>query len=78
MQMRPDATVGWGFHNRKYGWVFPGGLVVRIWCFHCRGPGLIPDRGTEILQATRHSQKKKKKAKKIWVEVGLDEQLGNI
>ena len=27
---------------------FPGGLVVRIRRFHCRGPGSIPGRGTEI------------------------------
>ena len=77
MQMRPDATLGWGFHNRKYGWVFPGGLVVRIWCFHCRGPGLIPDRELRSCKP-QDTAKKKKKAKKIWVEVGLDEQLGNI
>ena len=61
------------------GWGFPGGLAVRLWCFHCRGPGLIPDRGTEIPQAMSHGpkKKKKKKAKKIWVEVDLDEQLSN-
>ena len=38
---------------------FPGGPVVRIWCFHCRGPGSIPDRGTEIPQAAWCGQKKK-------------------
>ena len=27
---------------------FPGGLVVRIWCFHCWGPGLISGWGTTI------------------------------
>ena len=26
-----------------------GGLVVRIWCSHRRGPGLIPSQGTKIL-----------------------------
>ena len=26
---------------------FPGGLVVRIWCFHCHGPGLVCSLGTE-------------------------------
>ena len=41
---------------------FLGGLVVRIWCFHCRGPGSIPDRGTEIPQAMLRSQKEKKLA----------------
>ena len=25
---------------------FPGGLVVRIWCFPCRGLGSIPGLGT--------------------------------
>ena len=29
-------------------WEFPGGLVARTWCFHCRGPGSIPGLGTEI------------------------------
>ena len=27
---------------------FPGGLVVRIQCFHHSGPGSIPGLGTEI------------------------------
>ena len=35
---------------------FPGGLVIRIWCFHCHGPGLIPGQGTETLQAVQHGQ----------------------
>ena len=30
---------------------FPGGLLVRIWCFHCCGLGSIPGWGTEIPQA---------------------------
>ena len=30
---------------------FPGGPVVRIWCFHCRSPGSIPGQGTKILHA---------------------------
>ena len=30
---------------------FPGGPVVRTPRFHCRGPGSIPGRGTEILGA---------------------------
>ena len=29
---------------------FPGGLLVRIPCFHCRGLGSIPGLGTEILE----------------------------
>ena len=40
--------------------VFPGGLVVRIWCFHCGGPGSFPGQGT-ILHATRCGQNNKKK-----------------
>ena len=36
---------------------FPGGLMVRIQCFLCRGPGSIPSKGTEIPQATQHSQR---------------------
>ena len=41
---------------------FPGGLVVRTWSFHCRGPGSVLGLGTEILhQATaQHGRKKKK------------------
>ena len=38
---------------------FPGGPVVRTWCFHCCGLGSMPGQGTEILQATWHGQKKK-------------------
>ena len=38
---------------------FPGGLVARIQCFHCRGPCSIPSQGTEIPQAAPHGQKKK-------------------
>ena len=37
---------------------FPGGLVVRNWCLHCGSLGSISGQGTEILQATQHSQKK--------------------
>ena len=29
---------------------FPGGLVVRIWCFHCRGLDSIPGPGTTPLE----------------------------
>ena len=43
---------------------FPGGLVVRMQHFHCRGLGSIPGWGTEIPQATQHSQNKNKKKKK--------------
>ena len=40
---------------------FPGGLVVRIPGFHCRGPGSIPGLGTKTLQAVWPKKKKKKK-----------------
>ena len=43
---------------------FPGGLVVRIQCFHCRGLGSVPGQGNEIPQAVRRGQKKEKKKKK--------------
>ena len=34
--------------------------MVRIRGFHCRGPGSIPDRGTEVPHAMQCSWKKKK------------------
>ena len=40
-------------------WEFPGGPVVRTWCFHCQGPGSIP--GRETTQAMQHGQKGKTK-----------------
>ena len=48
-------------HSRDTVERFPGGLVVRIPGLHSCGPGLIPGQGTEIPQATRCGQKKKKK-----------------
>ena len=50
--------------KRSLCWEFPGSLVVRTRCFHCRGPGSIPGRGIKIPQATWCGQKKKKKKKK--------------
>ena len=43
----------------------PGGLVVRISGFYCRGPGSIPGLGTESPHQADacHGQKKKKKVK---------------
>ena len=38
-------------------WEFPSGLVVRIWYFHCCGPGSVSGQGTEILQAAQQGQK---------------------
>ena len=43
---------------------FPGGLVVRILGFHCRGLGSASDWRTEILQAMKYGGKKKKKTDK--------------
>ena len=40
---------------------FRGGAVVRTWRFHCQGPSSVPGRRTKIPQASRCSQKKKKK-----------------
>ena len=40
------------------------GVVVRIPGFHCRGLGSIPGQGTEMPQAERGGQKKKKK--EVW------------
>ena len=42
----------------------PGGLVVRVLGFHCRGPGSIPGLGSEMLQAPWHGQTKKQNPQK--------------
>ena len=40
--------------------------MVKIPVFHCQGgPGLIPGRGTKILQAVRRGQKKKKNGRQF-------------
>ena len=61
---------------------FPGGLVVRIWHFHCRGWGSIPGRGTEIPQAARYSPKKciqfLLKEKKIFLNAPSLDHLNDI
>ena len=44
-----------------------GGPVVRTWCFHCQGPGLIFGWGTKIPQAIWHCQKKVMKFTNILV-----------
>ena len=46
-------------------WDFPGGPVIRTQCFHCRVLGLILGRGIKILQAVRHSQRKRKNVKEL-------------
>ena len=45
-------------------WDFPGSPVVKTPCFHCRGHGFDPSRGTMIMHATWWGQKKKIKLKK--------------
>ena len=45
-------------------WDFPGGLVVRVPGFHCRGLGSISGQGTEIPQAMQHGKKERKKGRK--------------
>ena len=49
------------FPKLKYvnSWEFLSGPVVKTWCFYW-DLGWIPGQGTKILQATQHSQKKKK------------------
>ena len=42
---------------------FPGVLWLRLHISTARDVSLIPDRGTKILHAVRHGQKKKKKKK---------------
>ena len=38
-------------------WEFPGDLVVRTQCFHCRCLASIPDRETKMPKAKQCSQK---------------------
>ena len=40
---------------------FPGGPVVKTWCFHCQGLGSIPGQGTKTLQAMQYGHKKREK-----------------
>ena len=57
------------FNNKKSKiWEFPGDPVVRIWHFHCRGPGSIPSQGTKIPKAAQNIQKKDKNPIKKWVK----------
>ena len=41
------------FFKNLDSWDFPGGLVVKMLCFHCRGHGSIPGSGTKILRELR-------------------------
>ena len=55
-----DGNVNWYSHYGKQYREFPGGPVVRIQRFHCRGPSSFPGWGTKILQDAQHGQKNKK------------------
>ena len=46
---------------------FPGGPLVKTWCFHCSGPGSILGWGTKISQAMWHGQKEKKSENRFYV-----------
>ena len=46
--------------KKKDPWEFPGDLVVRTQCFHCRCLASIPDRETKIPKAKQCSQKDKR------------------
>ena len=67
-EMSSEATT----RNRNGKVEFPGGRVVRIWGFHCCGPGSVPGLGTEIPhQATAHRGGWKK-----WREGGKEGETG--
>ena len=38
--------------------------MVSALCFHCRGPGSVPDQETKTLQAMWHTPRKEKEKKK--------------
>ena len=46
-------------HCKKLDRDFPGGLMVKILTFQCRGIGSIPGQGTKTLHAMREGQKTK-------------------
>ena len=50
----------WESYKNIWDWEFPGSLVGRTLCFHCRGPDSIPGQGTEIPQAERRGQTQNK------------------
>ena len=53
-------TINFAGLTKVHFWEFPGSLVVRIWGFHCHGPGSLPGWGTEILAShvALHNRKK--------------------
>ena len=53
--------------------------MVRALCFHCWGPGSVFGWGTKILQATRHSQREKKRESLVtYSEVILGKLRGRL
>lgn len=40
----------WRDHLERNKREFPGGPMIRIWCFYCQGQGSIPGPTTKILQ----------------------------
>ena len=57
---------------------FPGGLVVKTPCFHCRTAadmGSLPGRVTKILHASRHGHKQSKSKKKMILPLLLGQEL---
>ena len=53
------VLVKWGLLGVLMGIL--GGLMVRIWHFHCYGLGSFPSQETEILQAKWRKEKKSTK-----------------
>lgn len=46
-------------HKNSINGEFSGALVVTAQHFHCQGPGMIPGRGTKVLQHSHiHTQEK--------------------
>ena len=68
-----ESTQLWNFwsHKAEATWDFPGGPMVKTPCFHCRGRGSIPGRGTKIPHATWRSQKTEKQTNKKKAEATL-------
>ena len=56
------APYSQSYNLREKKWEFPGGpVVIGLHAPTAGGMGLIPGRGTKILHAAWHGQKKKKK-----------------
>ena len=57
--------------KKKIKWEFPGGLIVRIQCFHYCGMGSFPGLGIEIpgIEAMRYGQNILKITKQVPVRL---------